>query len=603
LTFTNSNRLNVLEDFNITTTGNGNNVEVKIEGSADFIVHGDFKVNHAKGSSVLVHLNSSNGNNAKLLAHGNLDMTMATGSGSLLVHAYASNDTIQVNGDILFKNNHTSSSAKMTLTMASSSKLIAKGNIDFNGVRNNNMQVVLNNSSTMELGGSVIRKASPSKFGKITINSSSSLVFNGTEQQTWEGTTGNTDHNTYRNVVIRNTSPVSPQVVLNGNVTVTGNLVLEQGNVGTGNHMLILSSTNASALSGHSANSYIVGNLRRHIANNTASYDFPLGYGAPHEYYWARIKNGNMVGPSYLTATFKELPAHERNSTITVSDADLTYTEVHPAGIWTIDPNTQPLLGSYTIEVGTENFEGLMDNSFRIIKRPTNGGVQAWSNGSGLLSVLGAVDRLANTGRTSLGNLTSFSDFGIGQGNGSSLPIDLVSFGANPDGERVRLDWTVSMEINNDYFTIERSLDGEFFEPIMVVEGAGNHSEEKDYQAFDEQPYLGLAYYRLRQTDIDGATKAYDMVSVTMTTQTTTQFDIVPNPNKGSFTIHLDTPYDQINVMVLNSMGQLAYISEMLGTTGKTKTQLDLGEILAAGMYFVKIDSGRDTFIKQMLIE
>lgn len=603
LLFTNTNSLNILDTFSINTTTIGKNVEVDIDGSAEMRINSDFKISHTKGTSVLIRLNSRNGNNAKLLINGNLDMTMATGSGSLLINTYAAYDTIQVNGDVLFKNNNTSSSADMIITAGSSSKFIVAGNIDFRGVRNQNMEIILNSSSVMELAGSVLRQASPSKFGKITINSTSSLVFCGSQQQIWEGTTGNTDNNTYRNVIVRNTSAASPQIMLNGDVTVTGTLVLETGYVSTGSNMLILSNNSASALSGHSANSYVIGTLRRHITSNTASYDFPLGYGGTNQYYWARIKNNLMVGPTYLTATFREIPTAERNTPIMVSDNELTYTELNQTGIWTIDPNTQPLLGSYSIEVGTSNFYGLMDNMFRIIKRPTGSSVQSWSNGGGLLSLLGTVNRLVNTGLTSLSGLTSFSDFGIAQGNGSGLPIDLLSFGAQPDGTRVRLDWTVSMEINNDYFTIERSLDGLKFEPIAVVEGAGNHSVEKKYQTFDEQPHLGLSYYRLKQTDFDGASKTYDMVSVTMTSQAVTKFDIYPNPNKGSFTLQMETPFDQITVTVLNSMGQMVYMNELLGTTGKTKTAINLGDVLATGMYFVKVDSGRDTYIKQMIIE
>jgi hypothetical protein len=603
LSYTNSNSLDILNDFNLNTISTGNNVEIDIDGSAEMIVDGDFYINHARGTNVTIKLNANNGNNAKFRVNGNLDMTMATGSGDLFINTYAAFDTIQIIGNILFKNNNTSSGSDMIITMASSSILLVGGDIDFNGVRNQNMELILNNSSILELSGSIIRKASPSKFGKITMNSTSSLIFAGSDQQIWEGTTGNTDNNTYISIIIRNTAAASPQVLLNGDVTVTSTLTFEDGNAGTGNNMLIISSTSANAITGHNANSYVVGTLRRYIASNNASYDFPLGYGGPNEYYWARITNNFMVGPSYLTASFGVLPAQERGNAILVSDATMTYTELKQEGIWTIDPNTQPLLGSYTITVGTENFSGLMDNMFRVIKRPTGSGIGSWSNGSGLLSILGAADRLVSAGLTSLGGLTSFSEFGVAQGGGESLPIDLVSFGAQPDGTRVRLDWTVSMEINNDYFTIERSLDGVDFEPVAEVQGGGNHSIETDYQTYDENPEMGLSYYRLKQTDFDGQFKVYDMVSVMMTSTASTSFDIYPNPNKGSFTISLDTPFDRTNVMVLNAMGQMVYINELVNTTGKTKTQLDLGDVLATGIYFVKVDTGKDTFIKQMVIE
>ena len=101
----------------------------------------------------------------------------------------------------------------------------------------------------------------------------------------------------------------------------------------------------------------------------------------------------------------------------------------------------------------------------------------------------------------------------------------------------------------------------------------------------------------------DGVFKIYDMVSVTMTSNVSTSFDIYPNPNKGTFTLNLETPFETTTVMVLNNMGQMAYFNELLNTTGKTTSELNLTGVLAPGVYFVKVDSGTDTFIKQMVIE
>jgi hypothetical protein len=282
---------------------------------------------------------------------------------------------------------------------------------------------------------------------------------------------------------------------------------------------------------------------------------------------------------------------------------EATYTALQQEGIWTIEPNIQPTAGWYNIKVGTENFSGLIDNLFRVIKRPTGSNINAWSSGGGLMPTIGTADRLASAGTATVWNLTSFSEFGEAQGGGQGLPIDLVSFDAIPDGERVRLDWTVSMEINNDYFTIERALDGVEFDPIAVVEGGGNHSIETKYRTYDEQPEMGLSYYRLKQTDFDGIFKVFDMVSVMMSRAATISFDVYPNPNKGSFTLSIETPNDEISVMIMNSMGQMVYYTELLGATGITKTQINLGDILSTGIYLVRVDSGKDTFVRQMVIE
>ena len=58
--------------------------------------------------------------------------------------------------------------------------------------------------------------------------------------------------------------------------------------------------------------------------------------------------------------------------------------------------------------------------------------------------------------------------------------------------------------INNDFFTIERTLDGIAFEEIAEIPGAGNSFTPITYVTTDESPFPGLSYYRLKQTDYDG---------------------------------------------------------------------------------------------------
>lgn len=604
LSYTGNNSLNVLEGFNLNTVSTGNDVEIELDGSSELRVNGDFTIDHTNATDVTIKLNSISGTDAKLYVGGNLELNLSGSADDLLIDASAANDTIQVGGSIFYNNTRNVASADMIITMASSSKLLVGGDIDFNGVRSQNMELILNGTSTLKLGGSIVRNDSPTKFGAITMATGAKLVLNGNQEQTLDGNTGNTDNINYTSLEVYNTSATSPQVVLNGDVTVSGNLTLTDGNIGTGANMLIITNTSGEAVNGHSANSYVVGTLRRYIASaSTQSYDFPLGYGAPNQYYWARIISDLMVGPTYLTASFGAIPEQERNQSILVPIENATYTSLQQEGIWTIDPDIQPIAGWYNIVVGTQNFSGLIDNLFRVIKRPTGSGIESWGSGGGLLSALNAADRLVENGTATVWNLTSFSEFGVAQGAGQGLPIDLLDFTATVEGSRVRLDWTVSMEINNDYFTIERSLDGVEFTPVGTVKGGGNHSIEKKYQTYDENPELGLSYYRLKQTDFDGKWKTFDMVSVMMTSVASTSFDVFPNPNKGTFTINLDTPFDQTNVMIMNNMGQMVYYSELLNTSGKTKTQLNLGEVLATGIYFIRVDSGKDTYIKQMIVE
>jgi len=94
------------------------------------------------------------------------------------------------------------------------------------------------------------------------------------------------------------------------------------------------------------------------------------------------------------------------------------------------------------------------------------------------------------------------------------LPIELVYFDGFVSEDKSVLLWTTFSELNNDYFTIERSQDGYDWEVIGTVDGAGNSSSVIDYRFFDNHPHDGVNYYKLKQTDYDGRFEYFDIISV-----------------------------------------------------------------------------------------
>ena len=121
----------------------------------------------------------------------------------------------------------------------------------------------------------------------------------------------------------------------------------------------------------------------------------------------------------------------------------------------------------------------------------------------------------------SLLGMTSFSTFTI---NGSSapstaLPIELLYFNATPNQSVVDLTWATASELNNDFFTVERSIDGLTWENVVTVNGAGTTTQRNNYSAVDTRPVAGLSYYRLKQTDFDGAFTYSEIRSVFMNSE------------------------------------------------------------------------------------
>jgi len=102
------------------------------------------------------------------------------------------------------------------------------------------------------------------------------------------------------------------------------------------------------------------------------------------------------------------------------------------------------------------------------------------------------------------------------QEQGSALPIVLVSFEGEAIGNYVKLDWVVASQLNNDYYTIEKSLDAYNWEELAILPGAGNSNQEMSYTTYDENPIIGHNYYRLTQTDYDGQFETFRPIAVTL---------------------------------------------------------------------------------------
>jgi hypothetical protein len=105
-------------------------------------------------------------------------------------------------------------------------------------------------------------------------------------------------------------------------------------------------------------------------------------------------------------------------------------------------------------------------------------------------------------------------DIQILSGCYSALPIELLSFEAKSADNAVDLSWTTATEINNDYFTIEKSKSGFDFFEVCRVDGAGNSISPIYYEFSDKDPLDGISYYRLRQTDYDGTIEVFSPVAV-----------------------------------------------------------------------------------------
>ncbi len=185
------------------------------------------------------------------------------------------------------------------------------------------------------------------------------------------------------------------------------------------------------------------------------------------------------------------------------------------------------------------------------------------------------------------------------------LPIKLLTFDAKVIFKTVKLSWVILTEVNNDFYTIERSADGVYFYPIAKINGGGNSSAPLDYQFVDEYPLAGVSYYRLKQTDYDGDSEEFAPKTVNVRS-TQSRFSLYPNPSHdGTLYIHADgVLYSKlIQVCIVDVLGQMLFTQTYNAKELNEISIVGALDYLAKGVYFVQICSNENVCSEKWVVE
>ncbi|MEW6467297.1 MAG: T9SS type A sorting domain-containing protein [Bacteroidota bacterium] len=211
------------------------------------------------------------------------------------------------------------------------------------------------------------------------------------------------------------------------------------------------------------------------------------------------------------------------------------------------------------------------------------------------------------TGNTAAGTVssvtvTNFSPFTLASVSPQNpLPVSLLSFDAAYTGEVVELNWTVAGQVNNDYFTVERTADGMAFTEIATVDGAGNSSFTLKYSATDADPLSGISYYRLKQTDFDGKFSYSGLVPVSIDQESTLQIIAVQNSEAGLDVFVGASCGCVLNIELVDVTGRLVHVQKIKATEAQTKVTFSPGQ-LSQGMYTLKISDGKKAVTKKLIL-
>ncbi|MBK5283960.1 MAG: T9SS type A sorting domain-containing protein [Bacteroidia bacterium] len=182
-----------------------------------------------------------------------------------------------------------------------------------------------------------------------------------------------------------------------------------------------------------------------------------------------------------------------------------------------------------------------------------------------------------------------------------SLPIELLSFDAQPADNKVDVSWTTVTEINNNYFTVEKSADATDFVSIGTVQGAGNSTATLNYSFADYSPVHGISYYRLRQTDFDGQFSYSQIVMVNYSGEYS--FSIVAAFVNESSSLNLfftDDLKEKCRMEVYDVLGKSIFGSPVESAKGMNKKQIEIPELMP-GIYFVTLTNGKTSVSRRFV--
>ncbi|OFX81937.1 MAG: hypothetical protein A2X12_00565 [Bacteroidetes bacterium GWE2_29_8] len=383
-----------------------------------------------------------------------------------------SNTTVNISNTngfypVINQSSYTNQAYCYDITIAENKKLSVINNGKLNVYRKLINNGILNNTSgTIELSGTALGKEIKGNNTSISIDS---LIINSAN-----------------NVNINNTD-----LVINNLVLEKGKVIIVDNNI-TINSTITQSNEQNYIVTNHDNTYTEKGFLIKNVESNIE--EFPVG--TISSYTPCYIGNNTVLGGNIFKVRVYDGVYYNRNSGGLIANIDHWINKT-----WEITPIGTPNVSINLKWNATEHGFAFNDLTAKMMSNsgPPSGTWEEVANspsgatycGNGVYSLL-------------TNNVTHFSGKGIMDDNLQPLPVAITMFDAIKNNKVVDILWQTVTEINNDYFTIEKTTDLNYWEILKNVKGAGNSNSIKNYKITDDNPSAGYNYYRLKQIDFDG---------------------------------------------------------------------------------------------------
>lgn len=207
--------------------------------------------------------------------------------------------------------------------------------------------------------------------------------------------------------------------------------------------------------------------------------------------------------------------------------------------------------------------------------------------------------------------LTVFNNTAFGVASGGMLPVELMDFVVIKQKDNISLNWKTASEADNDYFIIQRSVDGKEFEDIDRVKGKGTTHIVSSYQ-FDDTKAIDAAnsqhtnklYYRLAQVDFDQSITYSEVAAVNLDANGN-ELEISLSPNPFTDITYLNILSNQqakSTLKITDIQGRLVAEKTLDLEAGMNTISIDeLASSAYFGVYFVQIVTPQESVVKRIV--
>ncbi len=179
------------------------------------------------------------------------------------------------------------------------------------------------------------------------------------------------------------------------------------------------------------------------------------------------------------------------------------------------------------------------------------------------------------------------------------LPVTFGTISAQARNCEVALSFEILTQKNTKQFEILHSTDGSKWDNISIISARASSAASYKYSFTHTQPAAGLNLYRIKVVDNDGKVSYSPIVSATSVCTGKGQITAYPNPAYEMLNVSLPAAYQDAQVQLFNSMGQLV-VSDVRksGLTRSLNTQN-----LTPGMYLLKVVHNNMVVMTQKVVK